>query len=285
MDYLIHNFSFVNDCKPYTISLDKGAYLFEAWGASGGTGDFGGKGAYIKAIINLQKTTSFYIYVGGKGGDSTQEKSILNGGCNGGGHGGDGWVSSSSSYSYYSGGGGGGATDIRTSSSIESRILVAAGGGGSGGLNNGMTAFRGGYGGDEIGGVGEGYEVTESYRVAATQESGYELFQGQNGRVGGRYSNGAEGGGGGGGGYYGGISPQFEGTESTCGAGGGSSYVNNKLFYSYIMFNGNQTFPSPTGSLETGHSGDGFFRITPTKIKLQPTSIKFPNSFHSKILF
>lgn len=76
--------------------------------------------------------------------------------------------------------------------------------------------------------------------------------------------------GGGGGGWYGGGSSQWRG------GGGGSGYVltasSHKptgylLGSEYYLSNaqtiaGNQSFPAPGGGTETGHSGNGYARIT-----------------------
>ena len=259
------SFPFVNDCSHYSITLDPGLYLFEAWGASGGNSIYGGKGAYIKAKIHLKESTGFYIYVGGKGGDPTQAKDLKNGGCNGGGNGGDGYKKEGGD-DFFSGGGGGGATDIRTSKSTttDTRLLVAAGGGGCSGLNKQGTAKHGGYGGNEIGGIGEGFDETKNLRLAANQTFGYEKFIGEDGRTANNnYNSGGEGSGGGGGGYYGGLSPNDQGVRTTLAGGGGSSYVKKEKFISYRMYSGIEHFLSPTNIPEYGHLGDGFFRIQP----------------------
>ena len=43
-------------------------------------------------------------------------------------------------------------------------------------------------------------------------------------------------------------------------AGGGSSYIDNLIEASTIA--GNSSFPAPNGETETGHSGNGYARIT-----------------------
>lgn len=133
------------------ITLPKGRYKIQCWGAQGGsnaayssygiTAQAGGKGGYSEGVLTLTQKTTLYIFVGGQGGSSG------NGGWNGGGGG-----SGSSSYNSSGTNGvsrmgcGGGATDIalvtssmtyssyrnnRSSASLLSRIIVA--GGGSGG--------------------------------------------------------------------------------------------------------------------------------------------------------
>ena len=141
--------------QEYTVPCT-GAYRIELWGAQGGTG-YGGSGgtskqsaapgSYTSGVIELEKGTVLYFYVGGKGTNrSTSNYSTAAGGWNGGVAG----TAKSSGDTYaYGGGGGGGATDVRleggtwsTVTSLRSRIMVAAGGGGgrnaglSGGLSN-----------------------------------------------------------------------------------------------------------------------------------------------------
>jgi len=130
------NFEYTGDVQ--SLSLPAGKYKLQTWGAQGG-GTSGSKGGYAEGIISFDNTTTFYLFVGGKG---AQKK----GGWNGGG-GSTGSTSYSSSgttgYSYPYGGGGG--TDIalvnssvsysgnrttRDSASLLSRIIVAGGGAG-----------------------------------------------------------------------------------------------------------------------------------------------------------
>lgn len=139
------------------VTLPKGRYKLQCWGAQGGnvTGAYaaiGSKGGYSEGIITLTETTTLYIYVGGKGTDYTSDKAqtstaLLNGGWNGGG--------AAVETTYYDDGiilgksfprGGGGSTDIatvyssvgwyegrttRTQASLLSRIIVAGGGAGA----------------------------------------------------------------------------------------------------------------------------------------------------------
>lgn len=133
------------------ITLPKGRYKIQCWGAQGGsnaayssygiTAQAGGKGGYSEGVLTLTQKTTLYVFVGGQGGSSG------NGGWNGGGGGsGTCTYNSSGTLGYTKVGGGGGATDIalvtsgmayssyrtnRSSASLLSRIIVA--GGGSGG--------------------------------------------------------------------------------------------------------------------------------------------------------
>ena len=188
------DYEFTNDFQTF-ISNCNGKYEIELWGAQGG-GNNGGKGAYTKGDIELQKNDTLYIYVGEnptyRSSDcyQTNPNSSFNGttygGCIG----------------------GGGATDIRLNSgswnneiSLRSRIMVAAGGGGS-------------Y-----------YETDSSYKGGAGGGlNGYTAVGGTNPGIGGKQTSSSFGVGGsstsnGGGGYYGGA------LGRTSNAGGGSSYI------------------------------------------------------------
>lgn len=132
------------------ITLPKGRYKLQCWGAQGGnsagsSAAIGSKGGYSEGILNLTEKTTLYVFVGGAGlrGSST---SLVNGGWNGGG--------ASVGYSAYNSGDtngysypacGGGATDIstvtssmsyssgrtnRSSASLLARFIVAGGGAG-----------------------------------------------------------------------------------------------------------------------------------------------------------
>lgn len=132
------------------ITLPKGRYKLQCWGAQGGnsagsSAAIGSKGGYSEGILNLTEKTTLYVFVGGAGlrGSST---SLVNGGWNGGGAsvGYSGYDNGSTSgYSYPACGGG--ATDIctvtstmdyssgrtnRSSESLLSRFIVAGGGAG-----------------------------------------------------------------------------------------------------------------------------------------------------------
>lgn len=149
--------------------------------------------------------------------------------------GGGGTVSSIGWNSGNAGGSGGGSSDFRMiAGDLLSRLIVAGGGGGGYYTSRGSDA---GTGSIKNFGYGEGYA----------------------------------GGGAGGGGWFG-------GTGSSNGGGGGSSYVFSestandypsgcKLTSEHFLSNaqttaGNQSFPAPGGGNETGHTGNGYARIT-----------------------
>lgn len=213
----ITHFSYTG--KPQEITLNKGIYKLEVWGAEGGgyrlsgnadAGD-GGRGGYATGVLTLNAKQTLYIYVGGHGKSSTG--GIANGGWNGGGCA---WASSSGE----PGNGGGGATDIRlvggawsNANSLKSRIIVAGGGGGGGEDTN----ETGGYGGGTSGG--------STYGATQTSTSGGGAF--------GKGAHTPNDGGGGGGGWYGGGTTNGSQTKPTANstadtsatASGGSGYV------------------------------------------------------------
>ena len=120
------------------ITLPKGIYKLEVWGAQGGSGYHateslaGGKGGYSVGTLSISSKTNLFVVVGGQG--STQN--VYNAGYNGGGANSS-WYDEIHPGGY--GGAGGGATHIATatgelktlSSNKNSILLVAGGGGGS----------------------------------------------------------------------------------------------------------------------------------------------------------
>lgn len=276
-----------------------GYYKIEAWGAQGGSyGTFtGGNGGYSKGILYLVKGEKLYVYVGEQG-KIINSGSIYyaQGGYNGGGIGGN----YSSNYSY--GGGGatdiryfGEYTPTEaellwnSELGLNSRIMVAAGGGGA--VNTAVAMP--GYGGGLVG--TDGYTTLNDYTntTGATQTSGgnngYE--SGKKGLFGmGAQTTATGWGGGGGGGYYGGA------TGHGTGGSGGSSYISghlgsvaitsstdrtpktgcasgtsditcsyhysNKILESTVMISGNAEMPSIDDDTQTGHTGNGYAKIS-----------------------
>ena len=153
------------ECTYYKLRLLPGKYKIELWGAQGGDGRYqntietrpnsGGKGSYVSGIISLYRTTTFYLYIGGRGEDqiNISKAAYGHGGYNGGGNGG---ADLQDEEYGESGAGGGGSTDIRLipdvfnpQLSLISRIIVAAGGGGACSSNKSMclspNVSNGGY--------------------------------------------------------------------------------------------------------------------------------------------
>ncbi|KAI5504895.1 glycine-rich protein family [Trichomonas vaginalis G3] len=195
-----------------------------------------------------------------------------------------------SNYSYGGGGpgqfGGGGASDIRllpgdyaNFTSLKSRIIVAAGAGGP------DTGDLGGPAGSL-----EGFNSNNNHGNGGTQTSGGRGYvNGSFGKGGGNPNRiDALGNGSGGSGYFGGGSSTI---INDYGGGGGSSFISGypgcvaitedstensikfrtgdftSIHYSGlkfedpIMIDGKSQMPSPNGTNETGHSGNGFIRI------------------------
>lgn len=277
-----------------SVTLPKGTYKLECWGAQGGnrsqdsasaTVTGSGLGGYSIGTLTLTQLTTCYIYVGGQGGMSSSTGNVkVEGGFNGGGF-------ASHESTGEPGNGGGGATDVRIGKdSLHARIIVAGGGGGSGEDNE-----TGGYGGGETGGAGSGNtSLTQASQTSGgTNSFGFGLG-------GNTYNGGA-----GGGGWYGGasrysVSSYSTGSDSE-GGGGGSGYVYTSstaknypsgclLNSSYYLSNaqtiaGNNSFASPTGSSETGHSGNGYCRITVIECKNTALYTRINNSMKKATAF
>lgn len=282
----ILNFDYTGTVQ--TVTLPKGTYKLECWGAQGGYSSsnsgievgMGGKGGYSAGTITLNQKTLIYIYTGGVGsisGNGKADGGFPNGGSS--------WASSTSEGA----GGGGGSSDIRIGTdSLYARVIVAGGGGGGGEDNE-----TGGYGGGETGGT-SGYGTPGSQ----TAPSGYFGIGGHT-----SYD-----GGGGGGGWYGAYPAGGQTTPATGSSGsdtsgspGGSGYVYTSatasnypsgclLNSSYYLsaaktIAGNTSFTSPTGSSETGHSGNGYCRITVIECKNTALYTRINNSMKKATAF
>jgi hypothetical protein len=278
--------TFVFTGKSETIELFPATYLFECWGAQGHVmgNNVGGKGSYTKGTISLKTKTTFYVFVG-EYGKAPGDRYMFNGGGGG----------------QYSGGG---ASDIRLINatwdnfdSLKSRIMVAAGGGGP------DSGIEGGDGGCLIG-------LDAGYGKGGTQtDGGHGYVKGSFGKGGFYTRTDGYGCGGGGGGYYGGGSST---SPTDYSGGGGSSYISgyqgckaivkestinnithmsssihySGLFFSYPeMIDGKTSMPSPTSYLfETGHTSDGYVRITILKSNECSCSCKSQSNLYMFIL-
>lgn len=262
-----------------SVTLKPGKYVLECWGAQGGNGCTGnsykgGAGGYSKGTLTLAKTETLYIYVGGQGvsAAASGNGNIREGGFNGGGSGRD-WGSTG-----HGGGGGGGASDIRIiTDSFYARVIVAGAGGGA--SDNGA------------GGAGGGTSGISSSSSAGTATGGSGFGQ----AAASSYTSGECGGGGGG--WYGG----YGGSSENYSGGGGSGYVYTSssasnypsgclLNSSYYLTDaqtiaGNQTFKSPTNTNETGHSGNGYCRITVIECSNTALYVRINNSMKKATAF
>lgn len=270
------------------ITLPKGTYLLECWGAQGGyrsSSSYGGKGGYAKGTLTLTANTTLYLYAGGAGNTGG-----TSGGFNGGG--------ARNSYP-----GGGGASDIRIGQdSYYARVIVAGGGGsdgassktgGAGGGTNGQACQGGGYGTGGYYGTQTGLSSGSPASSKPTSNGSSYIYGGFGfGGYGSYRSSGY--GGAGGGGWYGGCGtyPDSSADDDMAG-GGGSGYVytsatasnypsgcllnSNYYLTSTTLVDGTTSFTDYSGSTVTGHSGDGAVRITCTKITVDikpPANVK-----------
>ena len=254
-------------CSSLEVTLHVGLWKIECWGASGGDSFnrvnnhvfLGGRGGYSSGLLRIESPTKLFINIGGQGiSNKTSNKVTVEGGYNGGGKGYTG---------VYTGASGGGATDVRMhDNTIENRIIIAGGGGGAGSPNtNAVSGGTGGHGGGLRGLNAEPYSSSflnsagnggdqekggnQSYADYSKSEAG-SLFKGGDSETSSESSSG-----GGGGGYYGGS-----GGAST-GGGGGSGFV-SLMFRKRITIDGNNTFISPLGFKEHGHTGNGAVKFT-----------------------
>ena len=245
----IINYSYVNN-KVYSVTLGKGTYTFEVWGAQGGSysGSNGGKGGYTKGNYTVTGTTQLiYIVVGVQGTNGNSSNTVKAGGYNGGGQG------------RYYGSGGGGATHIATRSgqlsalkSYQSSVILVAGGGGGG------QAGAGGYGG---GGNNNGGSGTGSYGSAGV--GGTSNSAGARGDFGkgGSSAAGRDGyyAGAGGGGWYGGGGATSDVSRvDDKGGGGGSGKYGTGI--------------TPVSATNGSRPGHGYARITAVSVNQAPTS-------------
>lgn len=265
-----------------TITLPKGKYRLECWGAQGGyrsSSSCGGKGGYAKGTLTLTADTVIILVAGGSGNTGGTD-----GGFNGGGKRSD-----------YAGGGGGSDIRIKTDNYL-SRVIVAGGGGSEGG-----PSFHGGYGGgwngeDVTAGFGSygqgGTQTGNGSGSLSTDETSTSNYGGFGfGGYGSYYRSGY--GGAGGGGWYGGCGayPDRSGDDDR-GGGGGSGYIYysdtapdypagctlNSDYYltDTHLVDGGSNIIDYDGSSVTGHSGDGAVRITCLEVNnvAPPTNLK-----------
>jgi prepilin-type N-terminal cleavage/methylation domain-containing protein len=291
INYCESNFDYTGSVQTYTVP-QTGTYQIELWGAQGGSFDayLGAMGAYVSGQIDLTKDTQLFLYVGSLGATvcnpyTSCPNPVFNGGAQGG-------YFSMGSYQLRDSSGGG-ATDVRLTNgswsdtaSLRSRIMVAGAGGGG----------AGGYGGALTGGNGITGPISGSGGAGGSQTAG-----GSSSRYAGTFGLGGMGyvsvpndannndGYGGGGGYYGGGGG-YGGIATTTSSGsvgpggGGSSFISGYtgcnaidssgnhtgqpnhysgyVFTNGVMTAGNTSMVSPSGDAETGHSGNGYARIT-----------------------
>lgn len=252
-----------------SITLPKGIYKLEVWGAQGGSYSsyYGGYGGYSVGTIELIEDTTMYLYAGGQPATNSQSQVVTSGGFNGGGKGANKYYNGTYTY----GQGGGGGSDIRIGTdSLYARVIVAGGGSGSNSVNVSTTKYGGGLtGGSPI----SGYGATQ---ISAGPGGSFGVGANTSSSTAWKSSTG-----GGGGGWYGGGAYQSN-TDTTSYrsySGGGSGYVYTAdtasnypsgclLDSSYYLTEastlaGNTSFIDPESeSSTTGRSGHGYVRIT-----------------------
>ena len=282
IDYVLNKpFEYTNAAQPFDVIVT-GYYKFEVWGAEGGyrsSQSYSGKGGYSAGTIKLNAGDKLYVYTGGQGGAttcSTKTSSICAGGFNGGGY-------------RYNHPGGGGASDIRINEdSLLARVIVA-GGGGSDGATTKIGMYGGGtsggaatqsYGSYGYGGTQTGFTTTVTALTTQPTTNSSSNYPGGFGFGGFGVHQSSGYAGAGGGGWYGGCGSVPDGSgDDDRGGGGGSGFVYTgqnvtvpsgstyKITSQYAMTSttlaaGNTSFTSPTGASETGHTGNGYAKVT-----------------------
>ena len=233
-------------CYPIDITLNRGSYLIECYGASGGDTErsIGGYGAYVSGVIKLKRETQFFLFIGSKGHLIRGEQAF-----NGGGR--PHILANSESH----GASGGGSTDIRLINSSDkkgllSRIIVAGAGGGSEAYVNGVKGGNGMFFEGESG--SKGYKNTVNSIKLPTGgtstkggEAGTCLINGNSGcpttynAHPGGFGYGGDAsddnyGAGGGSGYFGGGGAGYTSGIVASGAGGSSYISGQKGCHSFI---------------------------------------------------
>lgn len=203
-----YTFSYTGSSQ--TISLPAGSYSIACWGANGGSvaANTGtpGTGGYSGGSISLSTTTTFTVYVGGRGNGGSQPLGGFNSG------------NTTTKTNTTTATGGGGASDVRViNDNYFHRIIVAGGGGGQG-----TSTGTGGHGGGLTGQNGQG---TTNAGVGGSQTAPGLYPPGGDAKPA-TFGEGGDGpagttGGQGGGGWYGGSF----GTRTNGGGAGGSGYV------------------------------------------------------------
>ena len=283
-DTYVYNGVFPYSSNVQGVTIEQsGYYLLEVWGAQGGSYNSeyaqGGMGGYSKGYIYLNAGDTLFVHTGGAGSYGTSLNSLTGGGANGGGNAG------------YRGGAGGGATDIRIGAdTFLNRVIVAGGGGGAAVIDSTYKA-NGGAGGGTYGIDGEYYDATHLAYVGtggmqiagggggsgiSTEYNGSVGVFGVGGNSANRNNNVNSNGAGGGGWYGGGGAGNGNSSNYAAGGGGGSGFIytassqvpaDYAVVSNYYLSNasthaGNTSFIAPNGDTETGHSENGYAKIT-----------------------
>ena len=267
-----------------SLILPMGSYKLEVWGGEGATRGtatttsygVGGKGGYSVGVLTLKDSAASLVIRSGGAAERLDSTTTLSGG---------GWNGGGNSI-YYGGPGGGGSDICIGTASHYARIIVAGGGGGAQGRGSSSYAASGGAGGGASGQAG-GYNGTlvaaSSGGPGGTQTSAGAAINSSYGNTAGSFGVGGDGNyrstsyygcGGGGGGWYGGGTGYYR----YSGGGGGSGYVytetsstdypvgclvDSRYYLSEASTTqGTSSITEPDGTTATGHSGNGYCRIT-----------------------
>ena len=292
------------NCYPLDVTLKRGKYLIECFGASGGDSErnIGGYGAFVSGIISLRKDTKLFLFIGSKGHLQIGQPTF-----NGGGR------SHIGSNAESKGASGGGSTDVRLINSSDlkgllSRIMVAGAGGGSEGYyhgikgGNGMffegeSGFKDNYptssqitlptGGSSTKGGDAGLCVKDGTNTCNSNLHGHPGGFGYGGN-----SSDKNYGAGGGSGYFGGGGAGYAGSMVASGAGGSSYVSGQKGCHSFvegedgnIVETGSEIHPSGLfftnikykNGNETFHSENGEIDITPLQTCILTSKICYRN--------
>ncbi|MGN0470630.1 MAG: glycine-rich protein, partial [Acutalibacteraceae bacterium] len=240
----------------------------------------GGRGGYSTATVYLEKDQTVYIAVGGQGNEhkyfayQANDNMVEYGNSYNGG--GIGIKDHDNGDSYH--GDGGGATHIALKQhgdgqlynyeNYQNEVLVVAGGGGSSTFYVDKTSLQywnhgaGGAGGgveslgnhDNYSGASGRYDITVSGSTQTASGTLISTTNRQNPYKSGSFGQGASySWSAGGGGWYGGAATYVQG------GAGGSGHIKEGLTGETIA--GTETFLSPSGIQETGHTGNGYARI------------------------
>lgn len=284
-----------NAAQTFTVPAN-GIYKIEIWGNQGGIFSpveaQGGKGGYTAGEIELTKGDELNIYVGQCNYSNNHVEGWNGGGRAGGYYSSPGGGSIDIRFKQIVGNYGFSIIDdisnasninpftgLTGNESTDPRIIVGGGGGGIGSGDGGYANISlGGYAGGETGGDSKADRSTSSGSKSPHDggKGGTQMAGGAEDRGTGHYVSGltpgsagrggnagsSSVGGGGGGGWFGGGGGSWVQYTSGGGGGGGSSHVHSKLFTNPVLKAGNETFKSPTGEDETGHTGAGLVRIT-----------------------
>ena len=241
---------FTNSCSYYSITLQKGVYHFDVFGAQGGGYDGnGGKGGLSSGILKIFSPMNCFAFIGAQG--STITNGIPPATFGGGGSGYSNWKTQHVSS-------GGGASDIRTSVDFFSSRIIVAGGGGGGAQHDEYGNNTGGDGSGNNGKDGSGSGQIGS--GAFVDKIGTNGIAGNFGFGGNSTQENKNDGCGGGGGYFGGNA----GRSCAAAGGGGSGFIKRSLFKGISIGTGVRT-------------GNGLIVITRLIIKNTVCARLYPN--------